>query len=63
VEGTCDECGNEPLGYIKCSEFLDVQKIYCFFKEDFCAWGLFVCLFVCCQVKKLSSSQYFHVNT
>ena len=38
VAGTC-ECGNEPLGSLKCGEFLDQMKTGQLFKKDSVPWS------------------------
>jgi hypothetical protein len=38
VAGCCD-CGNEPLGCIKCQEFLDWLRNYWSLKEAFAIWS------------------------
>jgi hypothetical protein len=38
VASTC-ECGNEPLGYVKCGEFVDWLRTGQLLKEDCCPWS------------------------
>jgi len=38
VAGTC-ECGNEPLGSIKCGEFLDLLRTGWLLKKDCAPWS------------------------
>ena len=40
------ECGDEPLGSIKCREFLDCLRTYLLLKKDCAAWSSFVRSFV-----------------
>ena len=44
------ECGNEPLGSVKCGEFIDQLQTRYLLRKDSAPWSKCVCVCVCVRV-------------